>query len=99
MDHAWRDLKASNLPTPMRSDPAVYQRQLETAIRPTNETDQLVIQRQMGFSYRTATGELIYALVAGRPDISFATTKVTQYGSSPALVHYQAVKAIFAFHS
>ena len=96
MEHAWRDLKASNLPVPMRSDPA-YHRQLETALRPTNETEQLVIQQQAGFSYRTATGELIYALVAARPDISFATTKVTQFGSSPALVHYQAVKAIFAF--
>jgi hypothetical protein len=76
MEHAWRDLKASNLHIPMRSDP-VYQRQLETAIRPRNETEQLVIQRQMGFSYRGATGELIYALVAAHPDISFATTKVT----------------------
>ena len=95
-DHAWRDLKASNLPVPMRSDPG-YQRQLETASRPRNEAEQLVIQQQAGFSYRTATGELIYALVAARPDISFATTKATQFGSSPALVHYQAVKAIFAF--
>ena len=94
--HSWRDLKASNLPVPMRSDP-VYQRQLETAPCLTNEQEQLVIQRQAGFSYRTATGELIYALVAARPEISFATTKVTQYGSSQALVHYHAVKAIFAF--
>ena len=88
-EHAWGDLKASNLPVPMRSD-RVYQRQQETATRPTNEQEQLVVQRQAGFSYRTATGELIYALVAARPDISFATTKVTQYGSSPALVHYHA---------
>ena len=95
-EHSWQDLKASNLPVPMRSDP-VYQRQLETATRPTTDHDQLEIQRQAGFSYRMATGELIYALVAARPEISFATTKVTQYGASPALVHYHAVKAIFAF--
>ena len=80
----------------MRSDPA-YQRQLETAIRPTEEKEQNEIQTQAGFSYRMATGELIYALVAARPEISFATTKLTQYGSSPALIHYQAVKTVFAF--
>ena len=96
MEHAWRDLEASNLPILMRSDP-VYQRQLETAIYPVNAHEQLIIQQQMGFSYRTATGELIYALVAARSDILFATTKVTQYGPSPALMHYQAVKTIFAF--
>ena len=44
-----------------------------------------------------ATGELIYALVAARPEISFATTQLTQYGSSPALIDYQAVKLIYAF--
>ena len=44
-----------------------------------------------------ATGELIYALVAARPDISFATTKLTQYGSNPAMIHYQAVKTVYAF--
>ena len=44
-----------------------------------------------------ATGELIYALVTARPEISFATTKLTQYGSNPALLHYQAVKTVFAY--
>ena len=95
-DHAWLNLKAANLPVPMRSDPG-YQRQLETATRPTDETAQNVLQTQAGFSYRMTTGELIYALVAARPDISFATTKLTQYGSNPALIHYQAVKTVYAF--
>ena len=96
-DHAWLNLKAANLPVPMRSDP-VYQRQLETAARPTDETMQNTLQTQAGFSYRMTTGELIYALVAARPDISFATTKLTQYGrSNPALLHYQAVKTVYAY--
>jgi Reverse transcriptase (RNA-dependent DNA polymerase) len=95
-DHNWLSLKAANLPVPMRSDPA-YQRQLETVTRPTDETAQNALQAQAGFSYRMATGELIYALVAARPEISFATTKLTQYGSSPALTHYQAVKLVYAF--
>ena len=32
-----------------------------------------------------------------RPEISFATTKRTQYSSSPALIHYTAVRNVFAF--
>ena len=94
--HAWTTLSASNLPVPMRSD-SVYQCQLETAVRPQTEMEQQIIQRQNGFSYRMATGELIYALVMARPEISFATTKLTQYGSNPALLHYQAVKTAFAY--
>ena len=80
----------------MRGDP-VYQRQLETATRPTDETTQNTLQTQAGVSYRMATGELIYALVAARPDISFATTKLTQYGSNPTMIHYQAVKTVYAY--
>ena len=57
------------------------------------------IQATAGFSYCMATGELIYALVIARPEISFAITKpTTQYGSSgPALIHYQAVWQVYAF--
>ena len=95
-DHGWTSLKASNLPVPMRNDPA-YQKQLETAPRPTTENEQQAIQHAAGFSYRMTTGELIYAMVTARPEISFATTKLTQYGSSPALIHYQAVKQVYAF--
>ena len=94
--HAWTNLMAANLPVPMRSD-TVYQRQLETAIRPETNSDQQHMQRQMGFSYRMATGELIYALVTARPEVSFAITKLTQYGSNPALIHYHAVKTVFAY--
>ena len=39
----------------------------------------------------------MYALVVARPEISLSTTKLSQYGTNPALVHYHAVKAIFAF--
>jgi hypothetical protein len=63
----------------------------------SDETTQNTLQTQAGFSYRMATGELIYALVAARPEISFATTKLTQYGSNPALIHYQAVKTVYAY--
>ena len=80
----------------MRQD-SQYQRQLELAVRPQTPEEQLHIQTQAGFSYRTSIGELIYALVIARPDISLPTTKLSQYNSNPALAHYHAAKAVFAY--
>ena len=94
--HQWHTLKASNLPIPMRSD-SKYQRSLETAIRPSSPQEQQHVQQQAGFSYRMTTGELIYALVVARPEISFAVIKLSQYGENPALEHYQAIKTVYAF--
>ena len=85
MIHQWPELKASNLPLPMRSD-SKYQRSLELAERPISSLDQLLVQDNAGFSY-CATGELIYALVAARLDISFAVIKLSQYAANPAAIH------------
>ena len=94
--HNWLDLPTFNLPVPMLSNLA-YQQELEQAIRPTTETEQQAIQAQAAFIYRMAIEELIYALVVTRLEISFATTKVSQYSSNPALIHYTAVKQVFAY--
>ena len=96
LHHQWQDLKASNIPLPMRSE-SKYQRELEQADRPATAHEQLQIQKQAGFSYRMTTGELIYALVVARLDISFAIIKLCQYNANPAAVHYQAIKHVFAF--
>ena len=48
----------------------------------------------MGFLYCTAIGELIYALITCRPDIAYATIKMSQYNTNPAHYHYIAVKKI-----
>ena len=94
--HDWLHLKASNQPLPMRSD-SKHQRQLELVTRPQTPEEQQYVQAQAGFSYRNSIWELIYALVIARPDISLATTKLSQYSTNPALEHYHAVKAVFAF--
>ena len=76
--NGWLDLKASNQPIPMCQDPT-YHRQLELAERPTSPQQQEHIQKDAaGFSYRAAIGELIYALVIARPEISLSTTKLAQ---------------------
>ncbi len=69
----------------MRSD-SKYQLSLELAERPISSLDQPLVQDNAGFSFR-ATGELIYALVAARLDISFAVIKLLQYAANPAAIH------------
>jgi hypothetical protein len=96
LKHNWQELKASQLPVPMKYD-SKYQRELELAIRPTTPQEQQKVMNQAGFSYRMTIGELIYALMVARVDISFAVIKLSQYGSNPAALHYQAVRHVFAF--
>jgi hypothetical protein len=50
----------------------------------------------MGFSYRQAIGELIFALTICQPDIAVPVIKLLQYALRPAPDHYKAVKANFA---
>ena len=51
----------------------------------------------MGINYRQAIGELLYAMVTCRPDISFPVTKLSQYSMNPAEPHYKAVKQLFLY--
>ena len=50
------------------------------------------IERQAGFNYRVLLGELIYAYVICRCDISFAVTFLSRFATCPTLQHYQALK-------
>lgn len=96
MNHEWLQLKASNLPIPMRSD-SKFQRELETAERPTTPAEQQYTQQQAGFSFRMAAGELIYAMIVARMEISFAIIKLSQFNVNPAMIHYKALRQVFAY--
>ena len=82
--------------TPMKADHE-YIRTIETSIGPTNPSEQQELERKMGFKYRAATGELIFAMVTCRPDISHAIIKLTQYNNNPAEKHYNAVLDIYTY--
>ena len=96
LNHEWLQLKASDLPIPMRRD-SQYQRDLENAERPKTPVEQTHVQQQAGFSFCMATGELIYALIVARMDVSFAIIKFSQFSANPSLVHYKARHQIFAY--
>ena len=82
-------------PTPMLSDNN-YQRKLENQAIPTDDEIKKM-ESDMGFGYRQAIGELIYALVTCRPDISFPVIKLAQYSTKPTLIHFEAIKNIYRY--
>jgi hypothetical protein len=73
----------SKLPIPMDDDKK-YIQQLEQAQPPPTESEQRELQVQMNFNYRQAIGELIFAMITCRPDISFPLIKLSQYSANPA---------------
>jgi hypothetical protein len=85
-----------NFPIPMRSENE-FSKRLEQAIQPKTDKERYRLQRDMKFNYRQAIGELIYAMVTCRPDISFPLIKLSQYSTNPARVHYEAVQEIFYY--
>ena len=65
--HGWESEKADNRPIPMRND-AAYQASLKLVKAPDTKKEQRELKKAMGFSYRQAIGELIFALTISRPD-------------------------------
>ena len=51
----------------------------------------------MGFNYRQAIGELIYAYTICQIDIAIPVITLSQFSQHPAEAHYLAVKDVFAY--
>ena len=81
---------------PMQSD-SKYIQSLDTAAPPATEPDSKALEVEMGFKYRQVMGELIFALITCRPDISFAVTKLSKFSANPAKVHYVAAKNVLRY--
>ena len=82
---SFEEIETNNLPLTISNDVS-YNRTIETAI-PLEKEKLLETERQYGFSYRQAIGELIYAMVTCRPDISFPLIKLSQYSAHLAIEH------------
>jgi hypothetical protein len=94
--HGWENEKAADRPVLMRND-AACQATLELAKAPETEKLQRELEKAMGFSYRQAIGELIFARTICRPDIAVPVIKLSQHASRPAPEHCKAVKAVFVY--
>jgi hypothetical protein len=97
LHHGWQNEIASNQPVPMRSDSESL-RKLELSKGPDDPSEAQDLQQEMGFSYRQAIGQLIFAMTVGRIDISsYPIIKLSQYSAQPSKAKYQAVKQIFIY--
>jgi hypothetical protein len=82
------------IPLPAESD---FVKAMEQATPPATQTEQHCLQKQMGFSYRSVIGELIWPMVKCRPDFAPHVIKLSQYLSNPAKEHHQAARTLAAY--
>ena len=73
-----------------------YNRNIELAA-PLTPKELRQIEKEMKFTYKQGIGELIYAMVTCRPDISFPLIKLSQYSTKPSRIHFEAVRDIYAY--
>ena len=97
-EHEWLNEHKHNsrYPIPMKNE-SDFQKHLEMAQPPTTEKAQQTLEKKTGFKYRRAIGELLYAMVTCRPDISFPVIKLSQYSINPADEHYLAVQQLYLY--
>ena len=62
-----------------------------------DEKAQANLAKKMGFGYRSGIGELIYAMITCRPDLSYATVAAAQNSACPAEIHYHGVRNILKY--
>jgi len=97
-NHEWinnDDHDGAAYSVPMKAD-SPFQRRLETDA-PLSDDARRKLEQELGFTYRQGIGEIIYAMVTCRPDISFSVLKLSQYSAHPAKVHFDALQDIFRY--
>ena len=87
-----------NKPIPILSE-NTHIRELESTKGPTDSQGQQEFIKEHGFKYRNTTGELIFAMVTCREDISYPVLKLSQFNNSPAKCHAEAIKNVYRYLS
>jgi hypothetical protein len=52
------------------------------------------LESELGFSYRTLLGEILYAYNVCRPDIGYAITTLSKFSKAPSRLHFSALKGL-----
>ena len=55
------------------------------------------LEQEMGFSYRTLLGEMMYAYVSCRLDVAYAITTLSKFTTRPTKLHYQYLKGLLGY--
>ena len=88
----FRDRRATPLPSR-----ATFERDYIGATGDPDPAKQTELAQRMGFKYRAAIGELIYAMVTCRPDLAYGVVRGSQANSCPAEIHYNGVKHMLKY--
>jgi hypothetical protein len=96
--HSWEtpaqdEPKPGSRPTEPLS-PSVIKELYTTPGSPEHTKEHGILETQMGYSYRSLLGEIMYAYVVARPDIGYAVTTLAKFSKAPARVHYQCLKRL-----
>ena len=83
-------------PIPMREDSS-YLAILDAVKGPEDPFQKIELEKEMKFSYRQAIGEIMFAMITCRPDISYPVIKLSTYSNNPAKEHYLAVKQVMRY--
>ncbi len=92
-------LRSHNIPnraTPLPQHDSFMKTFLSAVGDPTPRVQEELSNR-MGLKYRNGVGELIYALVTCRPDISYAVVKCAQSTVTPHEIHYHALRHLLKY--
>ena len=81
-------------PTPLLTTSGFMKTFLAAEGDPIIQSD---LKKRMQIAYRSGVGEIIYALVTCRPDISHAVVHCTQACVCPHEIHYHAVKHVLKY--
>ena len=78
-------------PTPLPTDPA-WIKLFNSATGDPDSATQAKLSKQMQLTYRAGVGELIWAMTTTRPDLAFASVKLSQANYAPAATHFHGLK-------
>jgi hypothetical protein len=76
---------------PLPTDPTWFKK-FNAAIGDPDPKVQANLAKKMQLTYRCGVGELIWAMTTTRPDVAFASVKLSQANAAPDEIHYHGVK-------
>ena len=82
--------------TPLPSDPT-WLKKFNAAIGDPDKKVQAQLAKSMQLNYRSGVGKLIWAMTTCRPDLSYASVKLSQSNSCPHKLHYHGLKHALKF--
>jgi hypothetical protein len=94
--HSWETASSTEDRLVKLIHPSVV-RELEETVPPDTEAECLANEKDYGFPYRSSGGELLYAYVTCRLDISYAMGELSKFSTRVAPFHYNALKCIYRY--